>query len=73
MYNSTHIKTKKLKQNNQTYIGFYLTDLYTNRLLNKIITKVNNFNHSGLTYFNKFTKISIRNYIKIEIMTYETK
>ena len=53
MYNSTHIKTKKLKQNNQTYIGFYLTDLYTNRLLTKIITKVNNFNHSGLTYFNK--------------------
>jgi hypothetical protein len=53
MYNSTHIKTKKLKQNNQTYIGFYLTDLYTNRLLNKIIDKVNNFNHSGLTYFNK--------------------
>ena len=54
MYNSTHIKTKKLKQNNQNYIGFYLTDLYTNRLLNKIIDKVNNFNHSGLTYFNKF-------------------
>jgi hypothetical protein len=53
MYNSTHIKTKKLKQNNQTYIGFYLTDLYTNTLLTKIITKVNNFNHSGLTYFNK--------------------
>jgi len=53
MYKSTHIKTKKLKQNNQTYIGFYLTDLYSNRLLNKIIDKVNNFNHSGLTYFNK--------------------
>ena len=53
MYNSTHIKTKKLKQNNQTYIGFYLTDLYSNRLLNQIINKVNNFNHSGLTYFNK--------------------
>ena len=53
MYNSTHIKTKKLKQNNQIYIGFYLKDLYSNRLLNKIITKVNNFNHSGLTYFNK--------------------
>ena len=53
MYNSTHIKTKKLKQNNQIYIGFYLTDLYSNRLLNKIINKVNNFNHSGLTYFNK--------------------
>ena len=54
MYNSTHIKTKKLKQNNQIYIGFYLKDLYSNRLLNKLITKVNNFNHSGLTYFNKF-------------------
>ena len=54
MYKSNHIKTKKLKQNNQIYIGFYLTDLYTNRLLNKLITKVNNFNHSGLTYFNKF-------------------
>jgi hypothetical protein len=53
MYNSTHIKTKKLKQNNQTYIGFYLTDLYSNTLLTKIISKVNNFNHSGLTYFNK--------------------
>ncbi len=54
MYKSNHIKTKKLKQNNQIYIGFYLTDLYTNRLLNKIINKVDNFNHSGLTYFNKF-------------------
>jgi len=54
MYNSTHIKTKKLKQNNQIYIGFYLKDLYSNRLLNKLINKVNNFNHSGLTYFNKF-------------------
>ncbi len=53
MHNSTHIKTKKLKQNKQTYIGIYITDLYTNRLLTKIITKVNNFNHSGLTYFNK--------------------
>jgi len=54
MYKSTHIKTKKLKQNNQIYIGFYLKDLYSNRLLNKLITKVNNFNYSGLTYFNKF-------------------
>ena len=54
MHKSTHIKTKKLKQNNQTYIGFYLTDLYSNRLLNKIVDKVDNFNHSGLTYFNKF-------------------
>ena len=53
MYNSTHIKTKKLKQNNQTYIGFYLIDLYSNTLLTRIISKVNNFNHSGLTYFNK--------------------
>ena len=53
MYKSTHIKTKKLKQNNQTYIGFYLTDLYSNTLLTKIISKVNNFNHLGLTYFNK--------------------
>ncbi len=54
MYKSTHIKTKKLKKNNQTYIGFYLMDIYSNRLLTKIISKVNNFNHSGLTYFNKF-------------------
>jgi hypothetical protein len=54
MYKSNHIKTKKLKQNNQIYIGFYLKDLYSNSLLNKLITKVNNFNHSGLTYFNKF-------------------
>ena len=53
MYNSTHIKTKKLKQNNQIYIGFYLAELYTNKTLNKLITNVNNFNHSGLTYFNK--------------------
>ena len=53
MYKSNHIKTKKLKQNNQIYIGFYLKDLYSNRLLNKLINKVNNFNHSGLTYFNK--------------------
>jgi hypothetical protein len=52
-YTSTHIKTKKLKQNNQTYIGFYLTDLYTNKSLNKLINNVNNFNHSGLTYFNQ--------------------
>ena len=53
MHTSTHIKTKKLKQNNQTYIGFYLTDLYTNKSLNKLINNVNNFNHSGLTYFNQ--------------------
>ena len=53
MYNSTHIKTKKLKSNNQTFIGFYITDLYTNTLLTKIISKVNNFNYQGLTYFNK--------------------
>ena len=53
MYNSTHIKTKKLKSNNQTFIGFYITDLYTNTLLTKIINKVNNFNHQGLTYFNQ--------------------
>ncbi len=52
MYKSTHIKTKKLKQNNQTYIVFYLTDLYSNTLLTKIIDKVNNFNHQGLTYIN---------------------
>ena len=52
-YNSTHIKTKTLKLNNQKYIGFYLTDLYTNKSLTKLLTKVNNFNHSGLTYFNK--------------------
>ena len=53
MHKSTHIKTQKLKQNNQTYIGFYLIDLYSNTLLTRIISKVNNFNHSGLTYFNK--------------------
>ena len=52
MYKSTHIKTKKLKSNNQTFIGFYITDLYTNTLLTKIINKVNNFNYKGLTYFN---------------------
>ena len=52
MYKSTHIKTKKLKSNNQTFIGFYITDLYTNTLLTKIINKVNNFNYQGLTYFN---------------------
>ena len=53
-YTSTHIKTKKLKQNNQTYIGFYITDLYSNKSLNKLINEVDNFNHQGLTYFNKF-------------------
>ena len=53
-YTSTHIKTKTLKQNNQIYIGFYLAELYTNKSLNKLINKVNNFNHQGLTYFNKF-------------------
>ena len=37
-YNSTHIKTKTLKLNNQKYIGFYLTELYTNKTLNKLIT-----------------------------------
>ncbi len=52
MYKSTHIKTKKLKQNNQTFIGFYITDLYSNTLLTEIISKVNNFNYQGLTYFN---------------------
>jgi len=52
-YNSTHIKTKILKLNNQKYIGFYLTELYTNKSLNKLINEVHNFNHQGLTYFNK--------------------
>ena len=52
-YTSTHIKTKKLKLNNQIYIGFYLTELYTNKSLNKLINKVDNFNHQGLTYFNQ--------------------
>ena len=52
MYKSTHIKTKKLKLNNQTFIGFYITDLYSNTLLTEIISKVNNFNYQGLTYFN---------------------
>ena len=51
-YNSTHIKTKTLKLNNQKYIGFYLTELYTNKSLTKLINEVNNFNHLGLTYFN---------------------
>ena len=52
-YTSTHIKTKKLKLNNQKYIGFYLTLLYTNKSLNKLINEVDNFNHQGLTYFNQ--------------------
>ena len=52
-YTSTHIKTKKLKLNNQKYIGFYLTELYTNKSLNKLINEVDNFNHQGLTYFNQ--------------------
>jgi hypothetical protein len=51
--NSTHIKTKILKLNNQKYIGFYLTELYTNKSLNKLINEVKNFNHLGLTYFNQ--------------------
>ena len=49
---STHIKTKTLKLNNKKYIGFYLTELYTNKSLTKLINEVNNFNHLGLTYFN---------------------
>ena len=53
MHKSTHIKTKKLNKNSQNYIGFYLTDLYTNKSLNKLINEVNNFNFKGLTYFNQ--------------------
>ena len=53
MHFTTHIKTKKLNKNSQNYIGFYLTDLYTNKSLNKLINEVNNFNFKGLTYFKK--------------------
>ena len=53
MHQSTHIKTKKLNQNTQNYIGFYLLDLYSNKSLNKLITETSNFNYKGLTYFNK--------------------
>ena len=50
-YKTQIIKTKKLKLNHQTYIGFYLTDLYSNQHLTKLINE--SFNHQGLTYINK--------------------
>ena len=50
-YKTQIIKTKKLKLNHQTYIGFYLTDLYSNQQLTKLISE--SFNHQGLTYINK--------------------
>ncbi len=52
-YKSNIIKTKKLKLNNQTYIGFYLTDLYLNNYLNKLVGDPGHFNYQGLTYINK--------------------
>jgi len=50
-YKSNIIKTKKLKLNNQTYIGFQISTLYNNKTLFKLINE--SFNHQGLTYINK--------------------
>lgn len=51
MHKSTHIRTKKLKSNNQIYIGFQVSNLYTNKSLFKLIES--SFNFKGLTYYNK--------------------
>jgi len=50
-YKSNIIKTKKLKLNNQTYIGFQISTLYNNKNLFKLINE--SFNYQGLTYINK--------------------
>ena len=50
-YKSNIIKTKKLKLNNQTYIGFQISTLYNNKTLFKLINE--SFNYQGLTYINK--------------------
>lgn len=50
-HKTTHIRTKKLKSNNQIYIGFQVSNLYTNKYLFKQIES--SFNFKGLTYYNK--------------------
>jgi len=50
-YKSNIIKTKKLKINNKTYIGFQISTLYNNKTLFKLINE--SFNYQGLTYINK--------------------
>ena len=50
-YTSNHIKTKQLKINNNTYIGFTISQLYNYKSLFKLIN-TNSFNLKGLTYIN---------------------
>jgi len=50
-YNSKHINTKQLKINNNTYIGFTISQLYNYNSLFKLINN-NSFNSKGLTYIN---------------------
>ena len=50
-YTSNHIKTKQLKINNNTYIGFTISQLYNYKSLFKLIN-TNSFNSKGLTYIN---------------------
>jgi len=53
-YNSKIIKTKKLKLNNNTYLGFLINDLNNIKLINKLeIENVIEFNLKGLTFINK--------------------
>ena len=51
MHLTTNIKTKKLKFNNKTYIGFTISSVYNFESLIELIP--NSFNNKGLTYFNK--------------------
>ncbi len=50
-FTSNHIKTKKLKINKTTYIGFTISQLYSYKSLFKLIN-TNSFNSKGLTYIN---------------------
>ncbi len=50
-FTSKHIKTKQLKINNNTYIGFTISQLYNYKSLFKLIN-TNSFNLKGLTYIN---------------------
>ena len=48
-YKSKLIPNKKLKLNNQTFVGFKLNELLEYKLYNQEY----DFNHKGLTFINK--------------------
>ena len=52
-YQSQILKTKKIKINNKTYIGFHLNDLLIIKLKKDYLKNDYDFTLKGLTYINK--------------------